>query len=57
MLGHKKGLDGVYFQPTLEQMFNEFKNGITDLTISDDYRNKIKIQNLEVEKSELEEKN
>ena len=57
MLGHKKGLDGVYFQPTTEQMFNEFKNGITDLTISDDYRNKIKIQKLEIEKSELEEKN
>ena len=54
MLGHKKGLDGVYFQPTIEQMFNEFKNGIDDLTISDDYRNKIKIEKLQVEKSELQ---
>jgi len=53
MLGHKKGLDGVYFQPTIEQMFNEFKNGIIDLTIDDSERDKIKIQKLQEEKSEL----
>ena len=53
MLGHKKGLDGVYFQPTIEQMFNEFKNGITDLTVSNDYRTKLKIEQLQNEKSDL----
>lgn len=54
MLGHTRGLDGVYLKPTIDQIFNEFKNGISDLTISDDYRNKIKIEKLENEKSELE---
>jgi len=33
MMGHKHGLDGVYFQGTIEQLFKEFSKGILDLTI------------------------
>jgi len=47
MMGHKKGLDGTYLQPTIEQMFEEFKNGIIDLTIDNSER-------LLAEKEELE---
>lgn len=54
MMGHKKGLDGSYLQITPEQLFEEFRKGIVDLTISDDARDKLKISVLESEKSELE---
>lgn len=53
MMGHKNGLDGAYLQITPEQLFEEFKKGITDLTVSDEERDKIKIQDLEEEKIEL----
>ena len=54
MMGHKNGLDGTYLQITTEQLFEEFRKGIADLTIADDERDKLKIQELESEKSELE---
>jgi len=54
MMGHKRGLDGTYLQPTIEQMFNEFKNGIMDLTISSTEKQKQKIELLKKENSELE---
>jgi len=47
MMGHKRGLDGTYLQPTIEQMFEEFKNGIIDLTVDSSER-------LLVEKEKLE---
>lgn len=53
MMGHKRGLDGTYLQPTIEQMFEEFKNGIIDLTISDEARDKVKIQSLEDETTRI----
>jgi len=28
MMGHKRGLDGVYLTPTVEELFNEFKKAI-----------------------------
>jgi len=43
MLGHKKGLDGVYFKPTKEQLFEEFRKGIVDLTL--DKTEKLKLEN------------
>lgn len=33
LMGHKNGLDGVYFVPTLEESFAEFKKTIPDLEI------------------------
>ena len=54
MMGHTNGLDGVYLQITPEKLFEEFKKGIMDLTVSDEERDKAKIQELELEKSELQ---
>ena len=33
LMGHKRGLDGAYLQPTMEEMFAEFEKGISELTI------------------------
>jgi len=43
LLGHKNGLDGVYFKPTKEQCFAEFKKAIPELVI--DRAEKLKIKN------------
>ena len=57
MMGHKKGLDGVYLKPTKEEMFEEFKKGMADLTIDDSERVKAENVKLLQEKSELEKAN
>ena len=56
LLGHKKGLDGTYLAPTREECFAEFAKAIPNLTIGDKERDKLKIRNLESEKSELQKK-
>jgi len=50
MMGHKHGLDGTYFQGTNEQLFEEFRKGIADLTIDDSER-------FQAENMKLKEKN
>jgi integrase/recombinase XerD len=57
MMGHEKGLDGVYLKPTKEEMFEEFKKGMADLTIDDSERVKAENFKLQLEKSTLEKKN
>ena len=54
LLGHKNGLDGVYLKPTREQCFHEFKKAIYELMIDDSDRQRLKIEQLKREKSELE---
>jgi len=54
LMAHKKGLDGAYLKPTIEQCFTEFAKAITDLTIDDSERKNLKIEKLEKEKSEHE---
>ncbi len=56
LMAHKKGLDGIYLQPTLEECYKEFFKAISDLTIDDNERLRVTNQKLEREKSELEEK-
>ena len=56
LMGHKRGLDGVYLKPTVDEMFEEFKIGITDLTIDDSERLASRNRELELEKSEYEKK-
>lgn len=56
ILGHKNGLDGVYFKPTREQCLTEFIKAIPELTINDSLRQKSEIERLENEKSELEQR-
>jgi integrase/recombinase XerD len=54
LLGHKNDLDGVYLKPTREQCFAEFHKAIGELMIDDYERQRLKIEQLEREKSELE---
>jgi len=55
LLGHKNGLDGVYLKPTRDQCFTEFRKAISDLMIDDSERQRLKIEQLQQEKSELEQ--
>jgi len=56
LMGHKNGLDGVYYTPTIQKRFIEFSKAIPDLIIADSERQKIKIEKLEKKKTELERK-
>jgi len=55
LMAHKRGLDGVYLKPTREECFNEFLKAIRGLTISDEARDKLKIEKLQKDKTEIEE--
>ena len=57
LMQHKRGLDGVYLQPTREECFTEFKKAIPELTVDPSIRQQAKIKELEIEKTELEQKN
>ena len=50
MMGHKNGVQGVYFQATTEKLFEEFQRGIMDLTIDQTEKQKLTILTLEQEK-------
>jgi len=54
MMGHKRGMDGVYLTPTKDELFEEFKQAIPDLTIDDYQRVKLEKKNLEQEKNVIE---
>ncbi len=56
-MAHKKGLDGTYLQPSLEQYYVEFFKAISDLTIEDTERLRATNKILEKEKSELRQLN
>ena len=46
-MGHSNGLDSTYLQITDEKLFDEFWKGVDDLTVSSEYRDKLKIRELE----------
>lgn len=54
MMGHKRGLDGVYLTPTVEELFNEFQKAIPDLTVDDSERIKLEKKKLEQDKDTVE---
>jgi len=54
LMAHKNGLDGSYLKPTKEECFAEFLKAVSNLTVSDESRNKLKIKKLEQEKSAIE---
>ena len=56
MMGHKRGLDGTYLVITPEMAFNEFKNGIMDLTIDGTARKQAELDQANKDKSELQKK-
>ena len=53
LMGHRNGLDGVYLTPTKDQLFEEFKKAIPELTIDNSERNRTEQKKIEKEKSEL----
>lgn len=54
ILGHKNGLDGVYFVPTRQQCFSEFLKAIPQLTVDPRERQKIEISDQGKRIDELE---
>jgi len=54
LMGHKRGLDSVYLKPTIEELFEEFKLGVSDLTVDDSERIKVEKEKLELNNSQIE---
>jgi len=54
LMGHKNGLDGVYYNPTLEKRFEEYKKAIPELTVDDSERKQALLNKTLKEKSQLE---
>jgi len=57
LMAHKRGLDGTYLQPTMQECFKEFAKAIPDLTVDPTERLKLENEKLESENNELEIKN
>ena len=57
MMGHSVTviLDNVYLDPTVEQLFNEFKKAIPELTIDDSVRKQAELDQVKLENSKLDE--
>jgi len=56
LMAHKRGLDGVYLQPTKEDCFAEFEKAIPALTVDPTERQKIEIKNQKEKITELSER-
>ncbi len=54
LMAHKKGLDGTYLQPTMEECYAEFVKAIPELTIDDSERLRAKNEQLVKEMAESE---
>ena len=54
LLGHKIGLASAYYKPTEQEMLNEYLKAVDLLTINEENRLKLKIEKIQVEKSQLE---
>jgi len=57
LMGHDMKLDNSYFQPTIDQLFEEYQKGMADLTIDDKTRVIEENKMLQAENDELELKN
>jgi integrase len=55
LLGHKIGLAAAYYKPTDDDFVIEYEKAINNLTINEEYRLKMKVKKLEIEKSQLEQ--
>ena len=54
LMAHKRGLDGAYLKPTRDQCFYEFSKAISELTVSSEERQKLKIEQQEKQISDFE---
>jgi len=57
LMAHKRGLDGTYLKPTMEECFVEVKKAFAELTIDPAERQRLEIQKKQQEITELEDKN
>ncbi|MCJ8306516.1 MAG: site-specific integrase [Nitrosopumilus sp.] len=57
LMGHKINLDSVYFTPTREELFDEFKKAIPELTVDNSTRKQFELDKVTKEKSDLENVN
>jgi integrase len=53
LMGHKIGLASAYYRPTEQEMYQEYMKAVNLLTISEENRQKIKIDLIESEKTEI----
>ena len=55
LLGHKIGLASCYYRPTQQEMFQEYQKAFDNLTINDENRLKLQLeQTIQIEKSQIE---
>jgi hypothetical protein len=54
LLGHKIGLASCYYRPTQDDLLREYLKAVDDLTINEENRLKIKVQQLEGESNEIQ---
>ncbi len=54
LMAHKKGLDGVYLKPTMNECHKEFKKAITEIAIDPTERQRLEIQRKNEEINELQ---
>jgi len=54
LLGHKIGLASAYYRPTEEEMSQEYTKAVNNLTINEENRLRMKVEKLEVEKTDYE---
>jgi hypothetical protein len=55
LLGHKIGLASAYYKPTEQEMLNEYLKAVNLLTINEENRLKLKLeQKIQIEKSQIE---
>jgi hypothetical protein len=54
LLGHTIGLASCYYKPTDDDFLIEYQKAVDNLTINEEFRLKMKVEKLEIEKSELE---
>ncbi|MDP9305891.1 MAG: site-specific integrase [Thermoproteota archaeon] len=55
LLGHKIGLASCYYKPTEQEMLNEYLKAVNLLTINEENRLKLKLeQTIQIEKSQIE---
>lgn len=46
LMGHKRGLDGTYLKPTVEECFAEFRKVIGEITVNEE--DKLKVENMKL---------
>ena len=54
LLGHKIGLASCYYRPTEDEMYEEYRKAIDNLTIDPANRLQRKVETLTIEKSRLD---